>query len=319
MKLGVIGTSIITEQLLQTGFKGFSHHSVLSRSVENAKYFQDKYNIKNHYSTLEEMIASDVEAVYIASPNALHYPQALALMSAKKHVLVEKPFVSTVKECQHLVQVARENSVVLLEAIKTTLLPNFHLLVDKVRYLKNINNVEMGFCKISDRYTEFLEGKHSNIFSAEMSGGSLVDIGVYGVWFTVQLFGVPKKWTHKDVGMLSSGVDHKGTIILEYDDFDVTIYHSKSDNRGSWVKIDSEQNIEITGFSTIQGFKIDDKPISSEQEHPSMYYELAEFYHLIQTNQLESAYTTWDRMTLVMQILEDCRKQSNIIFKADHL
>ncbi len=240
-------------------------------------------------------------------------------MSAKKHVLVEKPFVSTVKECKHLVQVARENNVVLLEAIKTTLLPNFHLLVDKVRYLKNINNVEMAFCKISDRYTEFLEGKPSNIFSAEMSGGSLVDIGVYGVWFAVQLFGTPKKWTHIDVGMLSSGVDHKGTIILEYDDFDVTIYHSKSDNRGSWVKIDGEQSIEVAEFSKIDGFKMDGKPISSEQEHPPMYYELAEFYHLIQTNQLQSAYTTWDRMTLVMQILEDCRKQSNIIFKADNL
>ncbi len=317
MKLGVIGTSIISEQLLKTGFKNFSHHGILSRSVDSAKYFQDNFGIKNHYSTLEEMLESDVEAVYVASPNALHYPQTLALLSAKKHVLVEKPFTSTIKECEHLIHTARENSVVLLEAIKTTLLPNYHLLVSKVKELKKIDNVEISFCKLSDRYTEFLEGKPSNIFSADMSGGSLVDIGVYGIWFAVQMFGTPKSWTHKDVQMLSSGVDYEGTIILEYDNFSVTIYHSKANNKGSWVNIVGDKTLKLTEFSTIKGFSIDGKPVSTIQEHPPMYYELAEFYHLIQTNQLESSYTTWDKMLLVMKILEESRKQSGIIFKAD--
>lgn len=318
MKLAVIGTSIITEILLQSvqTFKSFSPYGVLSRSKEKAEHFQKQFYILHHFSTIEELAASDVDAVYIASPNSLHYKQAQALLSAKKHVLLEKPFTSTVIEAEQLMNTASKNSLTLMEAMKTTLLPNFIELEKYVSKLKKIDSIEISFCKISSRYDDFLKGKMSNIFSSEMSGGSLVDVGVYGIWAAISLFGTPKSWTHK-AQVLSSGVDSKGQLILEYDNFSVPIFHSKMDDRGCYIRICGDKNIFVEEFIDMKGFFVDDKYTSVGQEYEPMCYELTEFYNLIISNKLESSINSWEKTLLVMKILEDSRKQVNIIYEAD--
>ncbi|WP_341467138.1 Gfo/Idh/MocA family oxidoreductase [Clostridium septicum] len=58
--------------------KGFKLEAVYSRSKEKAKTFADKYGVTKVFTNLEEMAKSDViDAVYIASPNALHAKQAI--------------------------------------------------------------------------------------------------------------------------------------------------------------------------------------------------------------------------------------------------
>ena len=315
MKLAVVGTSSITEVLLQSvqTFKRFSPYGILSRSKEKAEHFQKQFDILYYFSTIEELASSDVDAVYIASPNSLHYEQAQALLSAKKHVLLEKPFTSTVLEAKQLMSTATDNRLTLMEAMKTTFLPNFIELEKHVSKLKKINSVEISFCKLSSRYNDFLEGKMSNMFSSEMGGGSLVDVGVYAVWAAISLFGTPKSWTHK-AQVLSSGVDSKGELVLEYEDFSVPIFHSKMDDRGCYIRINGDKNIFVEEFIDIKGFFVDDAYTSVEQEYEPMYYELSEFYDLISSNKLEASINSWKKTLLVMNILEDSRKQANIIY-----
>ncbi|MGL5955839.1 MAG: Gfo/Idh/MocA family protein [Brevinema sp.] len=311
INLGIIGTSIISEQLINSISSHFTLHSIMSRSLDKGLVFQQKYGFIHHCQTIDELAHSDVDAVYIASPNILHFQQARALLSAGKHVLLEKPFTLTVAECQDLFKVAKENNVALMEAMKTTLLPNFLLLK---QYLGQcIDSVEISYCKRSSRYNELLQGKESNIFSLTMGGGSLMDLGVYGIWVAVELFGVPDKWTHH-AELLTTGVDGCGELILEYDSFVVKILHSKIDNRGSYLKINGDHEIIAEQFSEMTGFLVDGEYICADQEPNRMYYELEEFYYLIREGRLSSSYNSWDKSLAVMEILEDSRKQVGIIF-----
>ncbi|MGL4677573.1 MAG: Gfo/Idh/MocA family protein [Brevinema sp.] len=311
ISLGIVGTSVISEQLISSISSNFKLHSIVSRSFDKGLYFQQQYGFIHHYQTVEELASSDVEAVYIASPNALHFQQALILLSAGKHVLLEKPFTLTVEECKRLFETAEENKLTLMEAMKTTLLPNF--LFFKQYQEEYIDSVEISFCKRSSRYDELLQGKKTNIFSPLMGGGSLMDLGVYGIWVAIELFGIPNKWNHQ-AELLTTGVDGRGELILEYDRFNVTIVHSKIDNRGSYLKINGDHYLIVEQFSKMRGFFYNGEYLSVAQKSSDMCYELEEFYSLIKERKLSSSYNSWEKTLAVMEILEDARKQAGIIF-----
>ena len=69
----------------------------------------------------------EVELVYIAPPNSLHFEQAKAALLAGKHVLCEKPIVPTVAQLDELLSLAEERRLHLLEAITTIDHPNYGL------------------------------------------------------------------------------------------------------------------------------------------------------------------------------------------------
>ncbi|MCP5990127.1 Gfo/Idh/MocA family oxidoreductase, partial [Klebsiella pneumoniae] len=85
--------------------------------------------VEHLYTSLEALAQSDaIDAVYIASPNSLHFPQTRLFLSHKKHVICEKPLASNLQEVEAAIAVAKANHVVLFEAFKTASLPNFLLL-----------------------------------------------------------------------------------------------------------------------------------------------------------------------------------------------
>jgi len=64
-------------------------------------------------NSIQELIDSDIDAVYIASPANLHLEQAIACAKAKKHVLCEKPLGMTVAEAEKMIQICKEEGVLL--------------------------------------------------------------------------------------------------------------------------------------------------------------------------------------------------------------
>ncbi|MBN0662045.1 Gfo/Idh/MocA family oxidoreductase, partial [Pseudomonas aeruginosa] len=96
---------------------------------EQAQAFAKDYPVEHLFTSLDELAQSpDVDAVYIASPNSLHFPQTRLFLSHKKHVICEKPLASNLQEVEAAIALAKENNVVLFEAFKTASLPNFLLL-----------------------------------------------------------------------------------------------------------------------------------------------------------------------------------------------
>ena len=101
-----------------------SLYAVASRKIENAKSFADKYGAKTYYGSYEEMLKdSEVDLVYICTPNAFHYEQIKLCLSYGKHVICEKPMVKNEMQVRELFAFARDKGCFLMEAEKTMFTP----------------------------------------------------------------------------------------------------------------------------------------------------------------------------------------------------
>ncbi|WP_341467137.1 hypothetical protein [Clostridium septicum] len=78
-----------------------------------------------------------------------------------------------------MIKVAKENNVVLMEAMKTTLFPNFKIIKDNLYKIGKVRRYFASFCQYSSRYDKYKSGEILNAFKPELSNGSLMDIGVY--------------------------------------------------------------------------------------------------------------------------------------------
>ncbi|WP_342453903.1 Gfo/Idh/MocA family oxidoreductase [Paenibacillus turicensis] len=327
MRYGVIGTNWITERFIAAAME--TDHLVLtavySRSEEKAKDFAGKYNQDIEiFTDLNKMAQSDLlDAVYIASPNSLHAEQSILCLEHGKHVLCEKPMASNTKELNAMIEVAKENGVVLMEALKSTLMPNFRVIRDNLYKLGEVRRFFASYCQYSSRYDAFKQGKVLNAFNPEFSNGALMDIGVYCIYPLVTLFGKPDEI--KASGMLlSSGVDGEGSILLKYKEMDAVIMYSKITDSYLPAEIQGENGTmvidKINGPYQVKIYYRDGtiEDLTQSQTQESMYYEAVEFADLIKSGRAESDINSLSNSLTVAEIMEETRKQIGLVFPADH-
>ncbi|WP_088071897.1 Gfo/Idh/MocA family protein [Gottfriedia luciferensis] len=323
MKLGTIGTSWITESFIEASKDSqlLTLTAVYSRNAETAKAFAAKHDAPIYYSNIEELAtSSEVEVVYIASPNSLHYEQTILLMKNKKHVICEKPIFSTTKELDHAFKIAEENGVYLFEAIRNYHSPNFTILKENLKKIGQIRSANLHYLQYSSKYDSFLSGENPNVFSPEFSGGALVDLGVYPLYIAIGLFGKPTSVNYTPV-KLRTGIDGSGTLVLNYENFTCSIQCSKI----SQSYIESEISGEVGSFvldkpsplSKITFIHHKTKQAESlevNQVQNDMLYEIKNITQIIrQSNQAE--YENLRELSkLVLTVTETARKQSGIIF-----
>ncbi|WP_343008697.1 Gfo/Idh/MocA family oxidoreductase [Clostridium celatum] len=325
IRFGVIGTSEITQVFLKGAklVEKFKLAAVYSRKEETAREFADKYGVKTIFTSLEEMAKSDeIDAVYIASPNSFHAKQAIIFMKNRKHVLCEKAFASNIKEVEEMIKVAKENNVVLMEAMRTTLTPNFKIVMENIYKLGKIRRYFSSFCKYSSRYDKYREGVVLNAFKRELSNGALMDIGVYTIYPMITLFGEPKEIKATSY-MLESGVDGEGSVIFKYDEMEGSVIYSKISNSYLPTEIQGEEGTMIIDkINEVNSVKIVYKDgnieeLSTNQEEDSMCYEIDEFVNLIINNKKESNINSLENSKIVMKIMDNVRSQIGLEFIAD--
>ena len=288
IRLGVIGTNWITERFISAALSTGQYQltAVYSRTQEKAAEFASKYGEIECFDSLDDLANSDViDAVYIASPNSLHAPQAKVFINAGKHVIGEKPLASNITEVQELIELAVEKQVLLFEAMVATYMPNFEVIKKALPKLRRLRKVHLTYCQYSSRYQKYLNGENPNTFNPEFSNGSLMDIGVYPLSSAIALFGEPSSMTAQGT-LLDSGVDAHGTLVLHYKDFDVTVTHSKVSDGFVPSEIQGEQGTLLIDFiSQCRGVKLcrRDEPeveLTVEQDENAMRYEAEEFARL---------------------------------------
>ena len=98
--------------------------SVWSRSKERSRRVGGKYRCE--YTTDLDKIAKDdrIQIVSIATPDFAHTEPALKMLRAEKHVLLEKPMATSVKECQQILDAYNSQPSALNSQLK--LMVNFH-------------------------------------------------------------------------------------------------------------------------------------------------------------------------------------------------
>jgi scyllo-inositol 2-dehydrogenase (NADP+) len=326
VRFGVIGTNWITDQFL----KGASQHSefqltaVYSRTQERAAEFAAKYNVQHTYTNMEEMAKSkEIDAVYIASPNSYHAEQSILFLNHKKHVLCEKPMASNVKEVKSMIEAAKENGVLLMEALKTTFLPNFQAIKENVQRIGPVRRYFASYCQYSSRYDAYKEGNVLNAFKPEFSNGSLMDIGIYCLYPAIALFGKPEE-VKANGFLLETGVDAEGSITLKYPDKEAVLIFSKITNSYIPSEIQGEHgSIVFDKLNPPEDVKIfyrdgTTENISLEQPNEPMFYELQGFIELIKMGKTESTINTFERSLTVMEVMEEARRQMGVVYPSDN-
>ncbi|MET1014018.1 MAG: Gfo/Idh/MocA family oxidoreductase [Paenisporosarcina sp.] len=325
VRIGIVGTNWITERLLDaaSAVENFELAAIYSRTIERAEEFGTKYGITNLFTNLEEMAGSkEIDAVYIATPNSYHADQAILFLQHGKHVLCEKPLAANATEVARMIQAAKNHNVLLMEAMKSTLLPNFKVIQNNLHKIGPIRRYFASYCQYSSRYDKYKEGIVLNAFNPKFANGSLMDLGVYCLYPLITLFGEPKEV--KATGLLlDSGVDGEGSVILKYDDKDAVVLYSKITNsflpseiqgeKGSMIidKIHSVEKVDIHyNDGTIE-------PLTVDQSQPAMYYEVKEFVDLIIQGKTESTTNSYENSSTTMQVLDKVREEIGLIFPSD--
>ena len=334
IRFGVIGTNNISDWVIAGGRQDerFELVAVCSRAQERADEFAAKHNIPHTFTSLEEMAKSPlIDAVYIATPNYVHAEQSILCMNHGKHVLCEKPFASNAREAKQMIEAARRNQVTLMEAMISTLNPNFLIAKDKLKDLGTIRRYFASYCQYSSRYDKFKEGIILNAFKPELSNGAVMDIGIYTTYPMVALFGKPQKIEAQGI-VLHTGADGQGAVNFQYDGMNATVLYSKIANSALPTEIEGEagnlllDKIHITKQVdfiprqvTAQGKEQENhcQSIGVPLDKSEYYYEMAEFMNLIEQGKQESILNSWENSLTNIEIIDEIRRQLGVHYPAD--
>ncbi|OCK84355.1 oxidoreductase-like protein [Lepidopterella palustris CBS 459.81] len=330
LNFGVIGTGWITASFVASAHASnkWTLRAVYSRHPDTAKHFASKYETTDpiHIHTTLSSLASDpsVQAVYIASPNSLHYEQAKILLEAKKHVILEKPATSTSVELDKLFEIAKENEIMLIEAYRHLHECNFKALKAALPRLGPIYGASFTYAQYSSRYDAVLNGAVPNIFSLDYSGGALVDLGVYPIAAAVSLFGAPTAQFYFPV-MISTGADGGGLIVLQYEGFAVQINASKVYNSSAVSEVYGEKGTlampSITDIASVKFLdarkKETEEEVGGEKVHLNLLEEAVEFARVIEEGDRERAGELEGISRAVVRVTEDLRRRCGLVFKVE--
>ena len=220
MNIGILGTGSIARTMAAEFAKvpAFRCEAVCSRQQATGEALAQQFGIPKVYTDYDAMLADpDIELVYIAIPNSLHYAQTRAALLAGKNVLCEKPFVPTVAEADELIALAKEKHLFLFEAITTAHHPNYALAKQYLDDIGSLRIVSCTFCQYSSRYDAFCAGATPVSFDPARAGGALMDLNVYNISYIVGLFGEPNQVHY--TANIERGIDTSGILTMDYTGF----------------------------------------------------------------------------------------------------
>lgn len=327
MKLGILGTGMIVKDLMKT-FHTLDIEESYILGTENTKEETEKiveeYDLTGTYYDYDEMLKSDIDTVYVALPNHLHYSFTKKALMAGKHVICEKPITSNYQELEELMMIADEKKLILLEAMTLHYMPAYQSLKEKVKDLGNIKIVTLNYSQYSSRYNAFKEGTILPAFDYHKSGGALMDINVYNIHFIVGIFGKPKSVEY--LANIERNIDTSGILILDYGSFKAVSIGAKDCKAPLMNTIQGDQgNIVITTpVSRMVEYTYNSNSNESiiinlnEYKH-AMSYEYQEFIRIINELDYKKAKELLKVSAIASELMTTARKKANIVFESDTL
>ncbi len=325
IRLGTIGSGTIVHSILDNVkiTDGIRLAAVYSRSEEKGRALAEEYGTDKVYTDLDELMKDEeVNTVYVASPNLLHYEQTKKALLAGKHVICEKPFCTRAEQARELAALAREKGLFLVDAVPTAFLPNFEVVKKELPKVGKVKLVLGNFSQYSSRYDQVLQGEVPNVFNPRYAGGCLMDINFYNVYFNVALFGKPKEAIYfpNRYGELA---DTSGILLLQYEGFVSEAAGAKDTWGVNSFQIEGEKGyIYVKGGSNrvteVQVVTKDSEESFNLQEKPDpWFYEVQNLAGLLLNDDYDAVYQGLDVMENVIEVIENARKKAGILFPGD--
>ena len=317
LNIGCVGSGRIAKRMIvESKFvSGINFNMAYGRNEETVKKFAKDNELHNYTTDYDEFL-ENVDAVYVAVPHHIHYEFVKRALLAKKHVLCEKPITLKENETKELYQLAKDNDVVLYEAIKTAYVPGFKRLImlTKSGIIGKITDVDATFTKL-------VHDKTLREYDLNQGGGSFNELISYPLIAIFKLLGTD----YQDVKFFSrfdkeTGVDVYSKLLIQYDDAVATA------NVGLGVKKEGELIIAGTnGYVYVPApwwkteyfeFRFEDQNLNEKYffkfDGDGMRHELVEFYNSIVKN-TTNINLTEEESIAISKIIEMFSKRESII------
>jgi predicted dehydrogenase len=283
--------------------------AVASRSQQNANDFAQKFNAKKAYNSYQDLANDDeVDAVYIATPHSFHKEHTSLCLQNKKAVLCEKPFAMNLQEVTEMIAVAKENNVLLMEALWTYFLPQYAYLLEiiETRKFGKLKTVaaDFGFKPAYD-----LE---SRLFKKEVGGGSLLDIGIYPIFAALSTLGKPDL-IDANATFFENGVDASCEMIFHYKEAKATLKSTLTEETQSTAIFTFEKaivklNRQFHAPSSITIFENKkEKTIDFNCQTIGYNFEIEHFNTLLREGKTESTIMTFNFSKDLIKTLDKVR------------
>ena len=325
MKLAILGTGMIVKNLMLTFDKFPLKKKVIlgtPNTREETEALAKEHHLDACYYDYDELLASDIDTVYVALPNFLHYSFAKKALERGKHVIVEKPATANYRELEELAQIAKERHLFLFEGMNIPHLPTFAEIQKTLPQLGNIKIVSMNYSQYSHRYDAFKAGTILPAFDPHKAGGALMDLNVYNISFVIALFGKPESVHY--LANIEGGIDTSGILTLKYPTFSAVCIGAKDCRAPLSNSIQGDQGciyIDHNINSLRSYVHIDndgtETPHTDETYFHRLYPEFMDFIRAVDEKDYAYAEKMLDISLTVSAVMDEARKQAGIVFDND--
>lgn len=321
MKLGIVGAGMIVKDFLTMtpllpeielkAITGTPH------GIDNLEKLQMQYGIDRVYTDIDECLANEeIDTVYVAVPNHLHFAFAKKALEAGKNVICEKPFTLNLAELEELAELAQTKQLILLEAITNQYMMNYQKIKEAVPTLGEIKVIECNYSQYSSRYDAFKAGEVLPAFNPKFGGGALMDINIYNIHFVVGLLGAPS--SVKYLANIEKDIDTSGILILNYPDTKVVCIGAKDSTATIRSTIQGTKGSVIVNGATnvLDNFDIESKAgienFDFKQNSHRMYEEFKAFQRIIAEKDLKEAALRLQHSEEVLRVVEQALADAHV-------
>ena len=324
MKLGILGTGTIVQELLPDleALEGEAAWLLATpRSRERAEEMVKNYRLTGVVYDYDELLGLDVDTLYVALPNSLHYEYTKKALLAGKNVILEKPAVTRRAQLEELWALAKERGLILVEAVPLRHREGFRLLKEAMGKIGRPRLVSCYYCQRSRRYDAFLRGEIHPVFDPAKAGGALMDLNLYNIHALVGLFGAPARVGYH--ANIARGIDTSGILTLNYGDFQAAALAAKDcPSPGESVFVGEEGFLQadlrfLNGYTfTSRTGEREEVRLEESRTH-RLLEEFRVFKDMIEKKDLHAAGKLMEGSLIVAGILEEARKKAGILFPGD--
>ncbi len=310
---GVVGLGGIAHKFVQDlqTLDGCKLIAVCSSSAERAKDFANQYNADFSTDSLAKMLlVNDLDIVYVAAEHIRHHEIVMQCLEAGIAVLGEKPFAMNAIQVAEMVALSRSKKVFLMEALWSRFMPTIlktkeWIAADKIGQIKAIH-ADFGF------KADFLPEKR--LFNKALGGGALLDIGIYPIFLSYALLGMPKQ-LEAVASFTETGVDGATTMSFLYENATAALTCTLLANtrcegliygeKGS-IQLHSRWH-ESTEVSLFEDGKDEEKFSFPREKTRGYEYEIAHVNDCLRQNLVESPIWTLTDSENLMNLLDAVR------------
>ncbi len=326
MKLGILGSGKIVKEILPVleQVENIDLVAIAGRNERKLEDLVEEFNIGKYYIGIDDLLADpDIDTIYVALPNNLHYEAMDKAIDKGKDIICEKPFCGNLRETKDIFDKAFAKGLIVLEAASHRFIPNALSVRNELKKLGDIKIVSFNYSQYSSRYDKFKEGEIAPVFDRSMNGGALMDINFYNVDYLSMLFGRPK--AVKYFPNMERGIDTSGILYLDYGDFKAIAIGSKASDASLVNTIQTDRGtIEITdAINSFSTFRIKEsgkdvfREVNVNEPYHRMVYEFREFLEIISQRDMKKARKLSKISLDTSWILTEARKFAAIDFPND--